>query len=82
MQVYLGEEELALLDETARTAGSSRSALLRRSLRRTFDPASNADRLRALEASTGGCSERSFTDPVHMVAIRGVNQPPFALGEE
>ena len=35
-QVYLGEQELALLAEAARDTGASRSALIRRAVRRTY----------------------------------------------
>ena len=70
-QVYLGEEELALLDEAARATGASRSALIRRAVRRTFGPLSKAEKLRALKASAGSWSGRSFTGAEYVDAIRG-----------
>ncbi len=70
-QVYLGEEELALLAEAARATGASRSALIRRAVRRTFGPLSKAEKLRALEASAGSWSGRNFTGAEYVDAIRG-----------
>ena len=82
-QVYLGEEELALLDEAARATGASRSALIRRAVRRTFGTLSKADKLRALETSAGSWSGRGFTGAEYVDAIRGdLNQRLRALGLE
>ena len=81
--MYLGEEEFALLDEAARATGASRSALIRRAVRRTFDPLSKAEKLRALEASAGSWSGRSFTGAEYVDTIRGdLNQRLRALGIE
>ena len=82
-QVYLGDEELALLDAAARATGASRSALIRRAVRRTFGTLSKADKLRALEASAGSWSGRNFTGAEYVDAIRGdLNQRLRALGLE
>jgi predicted transcriptional regulator len=35
-QIYLGDDELELLDRVARTTGASRSELIRRAVRSTF----------------------------------------------
>ena len=82
-QVYLGEEELALLAEAARATGASRSELIRRAVRRTFGPLSKAEKLRALEASAGSWSGRNFTGAEYVDAIRGdLNERLRALGME
>ena len=80
-QVYLGDEELALLDQAARATGASRSALIRQAVRSTFGPLSKAEKLRALEASAGSWSGRNFTGAQYVDAIRGnLNQRQRALG--
>ena len=82
-QVYLGEEELALLAEAARATGASRSALIRQAVRRTFGPLSKAEKLRALEAGAGSWSGRNFTGAEYVDAIRGdLNQRLRAQGLE
>ncbi|MBI4306048.1 MAG: ribbon-helix-helix protein, CopG family [Chloroflexi bacterium] len=50
-QVYLGEEELKLLDRVARATGASQSELIRRAVRRTFGKRSRAENLAALAAT-------------------------------
>ena len=57
-QVYLGDDELELLDRAARATGASRSELIRRAIRRTHGTVSKADKLRALEANAGTWSDR------------------------
>jgi uncharacterized protein (DUF1778 family) len=47
--VYLGKEELALLDEAARATGASRSAFIRPAVRRTFGPLSMAEEVARLQ---------------------------------
>jgi Arc/MetJ-type ribon-helix-helix transcriptional regulator len=70
-QVYLGEEELELLDRVARGTGASRSELIRRAVRSTFGERSKDDKLRALDASAGSWAGRSFTGSEYVDAIRG-----------
>jgi Arc/MetJ-type ribon-helix-helix transcriptional regulator len=70
-QVYLNKEELDLLDRVARATGASRSELIRRAIRSTFGEKTKAERLRALEASAGSWSGRSFTGAEYVDAIRG-----------
>lgn len=70
-QVYLGEEELGLLDRAAQETGASRSELIRRAVRTTFGDVSQAEKLRALEASAGSWSARPFTGSEYVDAIRG-----------
>ena len=70
-QIYLGDAELALLDNAARITGASRSELIRRAVRRTFGTMSTADKLQALRASAGLWSDRPFTGAEYVDAIRG-----------
>ncbi len=57
-QIYLGQDEIELLDREARASGASRSELIRRAVRKTFGEATRAERLRALEESAGAWGER------------------------
>ena len=71
IQVYLGDQELALLDAAASATGASRSELIRRAVRRTFGTMSTTDKLRALRASAGLWSDRGFTGAEYVDAVRG-----------
>jgi hypothetical protein len=70
-QVYLGTEELELLDRASRVAGASRSELIRRAIREAFGASSKTDRGRALAASAGSWRGRSFTGAEYVDAVRG-----------
>lgn len=70
-QVYLGAEELEILDRAALRTGASRSELIRRAIRGTFGETTKAERLRALEASAGSWSGRTQTGAEHVDAVRG-----------
>jgi hypothetical protein len=70
-QVYLGEEELELLDQAAQATGASRSALIRRAVKESFGTTTKADRLRALRASAGSWKGRNFTGAEYVDARRG-----------
>lgn len=70
-QVYLGEEELELLDRVARFTGASRSELIRRAIRSTFGEKTKEEKLRALDASAGSWRGRRFTGAEFVDAIRG-----------
>jgi hypothetical protein len=70
-QIYLGSEELELLDRVARVTGASRSELVRRAVRSTFGQPTKADKLRALDASAGSWGGRSFTGSAYVDALRG-----------
>ena len=70
-QVYLGEEELALLDQAAQATGASRSALIRRAVRESFGTTPKAERLRALRASAGSWKGRNLTGAEYVDGIRG-----------
>jgi hypothetical protein len=70
-QVYLGDEELELLDRASRSTGASRSALIRRAIRSTFGTRTKEDVLRALEESAGSWKDRTFTGAEYVDARRG-----------
>ena len=70
-QIYLGSEELELLDRVARATGASRSELVRRAVRSTFGEPTKADKLQALEASAGSWRGRSFTGGEYVDTVRG-----------
>jgi hypothetical protein len=70
-QIYLGRDELGLLDRVARATGASRSELVRRAVRRTFGQPTKADKLAALEASAGSWSGRDFTGSEYVDSVRG-----------
>jgi hypothetical protein len=70
-QVYLGEEELELLDRAARAVGATRSELIRRAVREAFGVAGKAERSRALAASAGSWRGRGFTGAEYVDGIRG-----------
>jgi Arc/MetJ-type ribon-helix-helix transcriptional regulator len=70
-QVYLGSDELDLLDRVARATGASRSELIRRAVRRTFGERSREEKIQALEASAGSWRNRSFSGAEYVEAIRG-----------
>ena len=69
-QVYLGDDELELLDRVARATGASRSELIRRAVRSTFGEKTKAERLRALDASAGSWSGRRLTGADYVDAMR------------
>lgn len=70
-QVYLGDEDLELLDRVARATGASRSELIRRAIRSTFGKRTKAERLRGLEVSAGSWANRRFTGAEYVDAVRG-----------
>jgi Arc/MetJ-type ribon-helix-helix transcriptional regulator len=69
--VYIGEEELAALDNAAHAAGASRSELIRRAVRESYGLKTKADRTRALRASAGSWKGRSFSGAQYVDGIRG-----------
>lgn len=70
-QVYLGEDELELLDRATRETGASRSELVRRAVRATFGRQGKDERLGALQASAGSWRGRRRTGAQYVDAIRG-----------
>jgi hypothetical protein len=82
-QIYLGSDELELLDRVARLTGASRSELVRRAVRSTFGQPTKADKLQALEASAGSWRGRRFTGGEYVDSIRGdLNERLGRLGFE
>jgi Arc/MetJ-type ribon-helix-helix transcriptional regulator len=82
-QIYLGENELELLERASRDTGASRSELIRRAVRTTFGERDDkADRLRALEASAGSWRSRRASGAEYVDAIRGgdINERLARLG--
>ncbi|MGI8944621.1 MAG: CopG family transcriptional regulator [Thermoleophilaceae bacterium] len=70
-QIYLGDDELSLLDDAARATGASRSELIRRAVRRTFGENTRAERLRALDASAGSWTDRHPAGADYVDELRG-----------
>src|SRR5206468_11661950 len=70
-QIYLGSDELELLDRVARATGASRSELVRRAVRSTFGQPTKADKLQALAASAGAWRGRGFTGSEYVNSVRG-----------
>jgi hypothetical protein len=70
-QIYLGDEELELLERATSITGASRSELIRRAVRRTYGTGTTADRIEALEASAASWRGRSFTGAEYVDAVRG-----------
>lgn len=82
-QVYLGDEELELLDRAARATGASRSELIRRAVRSTYGQGTAAAKLRALDASAGSWRDRDLTGAEYVDAVRGdLNQRLRRVGLE
>jgi Arc/MetJ-type ribon-helix-helix transcriptional regulator len=70
-QIYLGDDELELLDRATRETGASRSELVRRAVRATFGRQGKDERLGALHASAGSWRVRRRTGAEYVDAIRG-----------
>ena len=70
-QVYLSEEDLALLDRVGRESGASRSELIRQALRATYGSGDRSERLVAVRQAAGIWSDRPFTGAEYVDAIRG-----------
>jgi len=82
-QVYLGDEELKLLDQAVRTTGASRSELIRRAVRASLGERTQAEKVAALEASAGTWGDRSLTGAEYVDGLRGdLNQRLRRLGVE
>ena len=81
-QIYLGSEELALLDRAVQASGASRSELIRRAVRATFGEQDKAGRLRAMQASAGSWRGRRAGGADYVDARRGgdVNERLARLG--
>lgn len=81
-QIYLGEDELRLLDRASRDTGASRSELIRRAVRTTFGEPGSDEKLRALRASAGSWRGRDASGAEYVDALRGgdLNQRLSRLG--
>jgi Arc/MetJ-type ribon-helix-helix transcriptional regulator len=69
--VYLGEDELELLDRASRDTGASRSELIRRAVRMTFGEQGKDEKLRALNAGAGSWKGRRLSGAEYVDKIRG-----------
>lgn len=81
-QVYLGEDELQLLDRVGQATGASRSELIRRAVRSTFGEKTKAERLEAIEASAGSWRTRRLTGAEYVDTRRDLNERLRRLGVE
>lgn len=70
-QVYLGEDEVELLERVGRATGASRSELIRRAVRNTFGESTAEEKRRALAASAGSWTGRRGTGADYVDAVRG-----------
>jgi Arc/MetJ-type ribon-helix-helix transcriptional regulator len=70
-QIYLGDDELELLDRVTRATGASRSELIRRAIRNTFGEKTKAERIRALEETAGSFRGRRVTGADYVDGLRG-----------
>lgn len=81
-QVYLGGDELELLDRASQETGASRSELIRRAVRATFGRQGKEQRLGALHTSAGSWRGRQRTGAEYVEDMRGgdLNQRLARLG--
>lgn len=69
-QVYLGSEELELLDRVSKETGASRSELIRRAVHAAFGETAREERLQALRRSAGAWRGRQTTGRDYVDEIR------------
>lgn len=69
-QVYLGSEELELLDRASKETGASRSELIRRAVHAAFGETAKEERLQSLRRSAGGWRGRKTTGKDYVDEIR------------
>lgn len=80
-QIYLGEDELELLDRASRETGASRSELIRRAVRGTFGAKGKDQRLQALKVSAGSWRGRpSGSEYVDAIRSGDLNERLARLG--
>lgn len=70
-QIYLGDDEVRLLDRAARTSGASRSELIRRAVQRVYGGKAVDEQLRGLQESAGSWKDRDFSGADYVDALRG-----------
>lgn len=70
-QIYLGTEELKLLDQVAKASGATRSEMIRRAVRAMYGERTVEERLAALQRSAGIWKNRRITGAAYVDARRG-----------
>jgi hypothetical protein len=70
-QIYLGEDELELLDRASQETGASRSELVRRAVRSTFGRQGKDEKIGGLRASAGSWRGCRRTGAEYVDAMRG-----------
>ena len=82
-QIYLTDDEVALLEAEATRTGATRSELIRRAIRSQYGSVDADTRRKALLASAGVWRDRPFTGKEYVEAIRGdLNKRLKRLGLE
>lgn len=80
-QIYLGEDELELLDRASRETGASRSELIRRAVRGAFGGGGKDEKLQALKASAGSWRDHpSGSEYVDAIRSGDLNERLARLG--
>lgn len=69
-QIYLDDDEVALLNQASARTGASRSELIRRAVRTQYGVKTPEGRLAALRASAGTWSDRSGTGADYIEELR------------
>jgi hypothetical protein len=69
-QIYLDDNEAALLDQAAERTGASRSELIRRAVRTQYGAGTPEGRLADLRASAGVWSDRATTGADYVGGLR------------
>jgi hypothetical protein len=69
-QIYLGDDELALLERAERETGASRSELIRRAIRSSYAGISSAERVAALERTAGSWKGRRSSGAEYVETLR------------
>ena len=69
--VYLGENEMRLLQLAALEVGASRSSLIRLAIRSTYGEPSVADRIDAVRRSAGAWKDRELSGRDYVDTVRG-----------
>ena len=81
-QIYLGQDELDLLDRASRDTGASRSELIRRAVRATFGEQGKDEKLQSLRSTAGAWSDRgeAGADYVDLIRSGDLNDRLAKLG--
>lgn len=70
-QIYLGDDDLELLERVGPTTWASRSELIRRAVRHTYGEKATAERLLGLEARAGSWRGQRLTEAEYVDRRRG-----------